>query len=138
MPALRRRDDTGATAIELALVLPVAITLIFVALYVGMYYFYAASAEHVARVVGRDASIPTHHVYPSEADEQTVAENAAGYLRPHLTGVSLTPVPAVGEGNALTVTVSYTLPGLAKVGSLLPFLPHPSGDLSRSVTVRYE
>lgn len=135
---MRRRNDVGATAIELALVLPVALTLIVVVLYLGMYFFYAATAEHVARAVGRDASIPSHHVYPSQSDEMTVAENAAWGLKMKPTAISLTPVPAVGEGNALTVTVTYRLPGLAKVGQLLPFLPHPSGELSRSVTVRYE
>src|SRR4051794_37986983 len=140
---MRPRDDSGATAVEFAIVLPIAITFIGVALYAGMYFFYAATAGHVARIVARDASIPSHGVYPSTADELRVAHDAVTHdgaeaLLPDPTSIRLTPQPAVGEGNELTVTVTYQLPGLSTVGRILPFLPHPSGTLQRSVTVRYE
>lgn len=133
----RFHKDEGATAVEFALVAPIVFLLIFIVIYVGMYYFYAALADHVARTVARDASIPSHGVYPSASNEITVANNAAQPLLPAPTNVALAPTPAPGEGNELTVTVDYDLPGLATLGRLLPFLPK-SGRLSRSVTVRYE
>ena len=135
MKALRR--DEGATALEFALVAPILFTLIFVVIYAGMYYFYAAVADHVARAVARDASIPSHGIYPSEADEKTVADSTAGTLLPSPTRVGLSSTPREAEGNELTVTVPYDIPGLSTVGQLLPFLPK-SGSLTRSVTVRYE
>lgn len=135
MRALRK--DDGATALEFALVAPILFVLIFVVLYAGMYYFYAAVADHVARAVARDASIPSHGVYPSEADEQAVAESTAGTLLPSPTSVGLSSTPRPAEGSELTVTVTYDIPGLSAVGRLLPFLPK-SGSMTRSVTVRYE
>ena len=129
--------DDGATAVEFALVAPVVFLLIFVVVYAGMYYFYAAVADHVARAVARDASIPNHRVYPSDADETTVAQHAAGTLLPSPTSVALSSTPRPAEGNELTVTVTYDIPGLSTVGQPLPFLPK-SGTLSRTVTVRYE
>jgi Flp pilus assembly protein TadG len=133
----RLRKDTGATAVEFALVAPVVFLLIFAVVFAGMYFFYAAVADHIAREVARDASIPSHGAYPTESDERTVASNSAGTLLPAPTTVDLTPTTTPGEGNELTVTVTYDVPGLAAVGQLLPFLPK-SGQLTRTVTVRYE
>lgn len=131
-----RRDD-GATAVEFALVAPIVFLLIFVVIYTGIYFFYAAVADHVARAVARDASIPSHGVYPTEGQEKALAVHSAGTLLPSPTSVALAPTPAAAEGNELTVTVTYDIPGLSTVGQLLPFLPK-SGTLTRTVTVRYE
>ena len=133
----RLRKDDGATALEFAIVAPIVLVLIFAVIYAGMYFFYAAVADHIARVVARDAAIPSHGVYPTTAEERAVAENAAGPLLPTPTNVALAPTPAAAEGNELTVTVSYDIPGLAAIGGLMPFLPK-SGALARTVTVRYE
>jgi Flp pilus assembly protein TadG len=133
----RPREDEGATALEFALVAPIVLVLVFAVIYAGMYFFYAAVADHVARVVAHDASIPNHHVYPSTDDERAVAEDAAGSLLPAPTSVALSPTPSAAEGNELTVTVTYDLPGLSAIGGLMPFLP-TSGTLTRTVTVRYE
>jgi len=131
-------DDAGATAIEFALVAPVVILLVFTALYGAVYAYYSAVAAHVARAVSRDASIPDHGVYPSAANEVTVANNASGTMMPNATSVTVTPTPAVGEGNAVAVTVTYDLPALARIGAVLPFAPQPPSTISRTVTVRYE
>lgn len=133
----RLHKDEGATALEFALVAPILLVLMFVVVYAGIYFFYAAVADHVARAVARDASIPSHGVYPTEADEKAVAESTAGSLLPSPTSVGLSSIPRQAEGNELTVTVTYDIPGLSAVGSLLPFLPK-SGALTRTVTVRYE
>jgi len=135
---MNRRHDTGAVAVELALVLPIAITVIFSTIYGGLYFYYSAAASHIARAVARDASIPDHGQYPSAADETTFASAAAGRMLPAPTSVSLNADPEVGAGNELTVTVTYDLPALTDVASLLPFLPGSSGTMTRTVTVRYE
>jgi Flp pilus assembly protein TadG len=134
----RRSNESGATAVEFALVAPVVILLIFGALYGGFYYYYTAAAAHVARATARDASIPDHGRYPSAADEMAYAKQAAGRMLPNPTSVAVQAIPAVGEGNAVTVTVTYELPALVQVGKVLPFLPHPGGVITKTVTVRYE
>lgn len=133
----RPRKDDGATAVEFALVAPIVFLLIFVVIYAGMYFFYAAVADHIAQVVARDAAVPSHGAYPSADDEDALARSKAGTLLPAPTSVDLTPTPSAAEGNELTVTVTYDIPGLSTVSQLLPFLPK-SGTLSRAVTVRYE
>lgn len=134
----RQRDDSGATAVEFAIVGLVAFPLIFLAIYAGLYYFYAGLATHVARVVAHDASIPDHGQYPGLNDELTVAHNAAGKLLPDPTSVTLVPDPSPGEGNELTVTVTYDVPGISAVEGLLPFLSSSHSHITRTVTVRYE
>jgi Flp pilus assembly protein TadG len=133
-----RRNDAGATAVEFALVAPVALLLIFATLYGAFYYYYVAAAAHVARAVARDAAIPAHGAYPTSVDEVAVANQAAGAMLPAPTSVSVVPLPTAGAGNAVTVTVTYDLPALVRIGRALPFLPHPGGTVSRTVTVRYE
>ena len=130
-------NDSGATAVEFALVAPIVFMLIFAALYGGFYYYYVAAASHVARAVARDASIPDHRVYPSSAAEMAVAEQAAGDMLPAPTTVSVVPGSTVREGNTVTVTVTYDLPGMLQIGRLLPFMPDAS-VIRRTVTVRYE
>lgn len=133
----RIRKDDGATAVEFAIVAPILFLTIFAVIYAGMYFFYAAVADHIARVVARDASIPSHGSYPSASDETALASNTAGTLLPAPTSISLTPTPTAAEGNELTVTVTYDIPGLTTIEGLLPFMP-ATGHLTRTVTVRYE
>jgi Flp pilus assembly protein TadG len=135
---MRRRNDAGAAAVEFALIAPVVILLVFGTLYGAIYCYYSAVATHVARAVARDAAIPDHGVYPSTADEVTVADDVTGTMMPSPTSVTVVPTPAVGEGNAVTVTVTYDLPALVRIGAVFPFLPQPDGVISRTVTVRYE
>lgn len=133
----RTRKDEGATAVEFAIVAPVVFVAIFAVVYAGIYFFYAAVADHIARVVAHDAVLPSHGVYPNVGDETALAKSTAGSLLPDPTSVSLSPTTTAAEGNELTVTVTYDIPGLATVKGLLPFLP-ASGHLTRTVTVRYE
>ena len=123
MRAAQRRDE-GTTALEFALVLPVIITTVFFGLYGAFYFFYGAMADHVARSVVRQVSIPvgqTGSAYP-DANAATVtsdAKSAAGTLIPNPTSVQTTSLPAAGtpkEGDMVTVTVTYKLPLLDMFG----------------------
>ncbi|HEX3705355.1 MAG TPA: TadE/TadG family type IV pilus assembly protein [Mycobacteriales bacterium] len=118
--AARTRKEDGATAVEFALVLPVLVTTIFFALYGGLYFYYGAMADHVARTVARQVSIPvgqTGSAYP-DANAATVvadAKAAAGTLIPNPSTATATSLPATSspeEGDMVTVTVTYKLPVL--------------------------
>jgi Flp pilus assembly protein TadG len=120
--AAQRRDE-GTTAVEFALVLPAIVTTVFFGLYGGLYFYYGAMADHVARSVAREVSIPigqTGSAYP-DADPATVtadAKSVAGNLMPSPTSVTTTSLPASGtpeEGDMVTVTVTYKLPGLSVI-----------------------
>jgi Flp pilus assembly protein TadG len=119
----RRADDEGAAAVELAIVLPVVLSVCFFALYGAMYFFYSAIADHVARTVARQVSIPvgeTGSGYP-DSNQATVlsdARAAAGTLMPDPTSASSTGTAA--EGKFVTVTVTYKLPLLSNLASVIP------------------
>jgi hypothetical protein len=121
------RDD-GATAVEFALVFPVVVATCFFALYGAMYFFYGAVADHVARSVARQVSIPVGQSgspYP-DADASTVmsdAKKAAGSLLPDPTSAVATRAPSSGtpkQGDFVTVTVTYKLPLLSQLASVVP------------------
>ncbi len=119
----RRGGDEGATAVEFAIVLPVVISVCFFALYGAMYFFYGAVADHVARTVARQVSIPvgeTGSGYP-DSNPGTVlgdARSAAGSLMPDPT--SATSTGAAAEGKLVTVSVTYKLPLLSNLASVIP------------------
>jgi Flp pilus assembly protein TadG len=112
------RRDEGATALEFALVFPVVAMVCFTALYGAMFFFYSAVADHVARSVARQVSIPVGQSgspYP-DANAATVmadAKNAAGALIPDPTSAVATRTPSTGtpkQGDFVTVTVTYKIP----------------------------
>ncbi|HVX70109.1 MAG TPA: TadE/TadG family type IV pilus assembly protein [Mycobacteriales bacterium] len=122
-----RRDDEGATAVEFALVLPVVVAVCFFALYGALFFFYSAMADHVARTVAREVSIPTTTsggTYP-DASVGTLAKKAAGTLIPDPSSAVATPKPSTGtpqEGDLVTVSVTYQLPVLSQLASVVPGL----------------
>jgi len=133
MRRLRREnlsDDRGATAVEFALVFPVILMVIFFALYGAMFFYYSAVAGHVARTVTRQISIPvgrTGSGYPAEdaTSLMTRADNVGGPMIPnasdataHNQGNDLTPE----EGDLVTVTITYKLPVMSQLASVIPGL----------------
>jgi Flp pilus assembly protein TadG len=137
------RRDSGATAVEFALILPVVISVLFFTLYGALFFYYSAVADHVARSVARQVSIPvgqTGTAYPDATPGAvaTDAKNTGGSLIPTPTGVTTVSAPASGtpeEGDLVTVSVTYHLPVLSQLSNLIPGL---SGidTLTRSATER--
>ena len=144
---MRPRDDRGATAVEFAICFPVVLMFVLMAMYGGMYVFYGAMADHVARTVARDVAIPTTRTgsaYPDEggSGQATVeqrARRAAAGLLPDPTTVTVTSARTnVAPGDEVTVTVSYEPSALEFVSGLLWFLPDPSEGITRSASARRE
>jgi Flp pilus assembly protein TadG len=133
--AAARRDE-GATALEFAIVLPVVLSVMFFALYGAMFFFYGAIADHVARTVSRVVSIPVtgNSAYPDVNCQSgqtcpaitAAAEKAAGSLLPNPTDAVVTWAPSNGQapeqGDLVTVTVTYKLPLLDQLASVIPGL----------------
>ena len=136
------RDD-GATAIEVALILPVFLATVLMTLYGGLYLYYAAVAEHVARHAVRDATLPVSgtSTYPTTGQVYTDAKTTGGPLIPAPTSVSLASNPSSGdprEGDEVTVTVTYQLPAVQSVANMMWFLPAPRTTVTRTATGRRE
>jgi Flp pilus assembly protein TadG len=136
------RDD-GATAIEVALVLPMFLATVLMTFYGGLYLYYAAVAEHVARHAVRDATLPMSgtSTYPTTDQVYATAKSTGGALIPAPTTVSLASTPyddPPREGDEVTVTVTYHLPAVQAVADALWFLPKPPTDVTRTATGRRE
>jgi Flp pilus assembly protein TadG len=121
--ALRTRRDEGATAVEFALVFPVVVAVCFFALWGALFFYYSAVADHVARTVVRQVSIPVGGTYPDHNAATVVsdAKAAAGTLIPTPTKAVAVSSPATAdpdEGDLVTVTVTYKLPVLSMIPGL--------------------
>jgi Flp pilus assembly protein TadG len=138
-----RSRDEGATAVEMALILPVVFTVVFFTLYGAMFVYYSAIADHVAQKVAREVSIPTGSTgssYPDAVHGLVSGDvsSAAGGLIPTPQGWSTTSLPSTGEpqeGDLVTVSVTYHLPVLSQLSSLVPGLTGID-SVTRSATER--
>ena len=145
--------DRGAVAVEFALLLPLALLIIFFTLALGLRTFYAAAAEFVARDVARQGSIETGpglvRSYPNQAELQDKARGSLGgavLSRATVTRTLVTDpgVSQSGEGDLLTVTVTSAVPGVAGLQAFVNAVPGPPLNLSflstvsQSATVRLE
>jgi Flp pilus assembly protein TadG len=137
------RRDEGATALEFAIVFTVVLAVCFFALYGAMFFFYGAIADHVARSVARQVSIPVAQSgsgYPDATASTVVsdAKAAAGSLLPNPTSAVATASPSTGtpaQGDLVTVTVTYKLPVLSNLASVIPGLS-AIDTISRSASER--
>lgn len=135
--------DEGATALEFAIVCPVVLAVCFFALYGAMFFYFSAVADHVARSVARQVSIPTGQsgsAYPDATAATVVsdADSAAGSLLPNPTSAVATSAPTTttpSQGDLVTVTVTYQLPVLSQLATVIPGLS-AIDTISRSASER--
>lgn len=119
----RSRDDRGATAVETAIVLPVTLALLAGVFVFGLHMAYAGIADHAARVGLRTASVRTGRTYASQTDvENKIKGLAPSSFMGNPTSVVLSSVnPGTpGQGDEVSVSVTYDVPGLVSAINLLP------------------
>ena len=121
----RSRDDRGATAVEFALVVPLALLLIGSIVTFALHMTYSALADHAARVALKKAVIRTSAGYPTEAQvRQTAADLFAAGLLGSPTDLDMTRgggTAPVGQGDTVTIRVTYDLPAVRSAAGLVPF-----------------
>lgn len=137
-----RRDEKGATAVEFAIVFPLALLFIGVLLFLGLRGLAAAVANDAARDGARYASMRSSNNAPFPSDS-----DIASYVADEETP-SWLPAPTVvvtsdgdGGGSQVTVTVTYENIGfLAAAGSFLEAVgvTDSADDVSKTATVRRE
>lgn len=144
------RDERGATAVEFAIVFPLALLFTFTLMYFGFRALIAVATNEIAREGARFASMRESNAddFPTEAEVEAFldATHNPGWLPP--ADVSLTSV-GEGSGSRVTVTVTFQDLGLLNVTgsavraiSAVFFDTPPNGvdfnDVSKSVAVRRE
>lgn len=103
------RSDHGATAVEFALVLPLVLGFVGMALTGGLAFTYDALVHRGAEYAAREAAVPEGLYASSYATEEEVTAAAATgtvLFEPTSVTVVCSPSPC-GEGRRVTVRVSY-------------------------------
>ncbi len=97
-------DESGAAAVEFALVSVLLLTLLFGIVQYGYYFFQATSAEHGAREGARLAAVGVN----SCATWQAEVVERAGSANVSASNVDMTYSPAFDVGAEITVTIAWT------------------------------
>lgn len=104
-----RRSERGATAVEFALVLPLLLGLIGMALTGSLAFTYDALVHRGAEYAAREAAVPVglyERTYATEDEVVAAAATGAILLQPTTVTVVCAPSPC-HEGGQVTVRVSY-------------------------------
>lgn len=129
------RDSSGAAAIEMAIVLPLFLTVVFGILAYGIYLGAAHSTQQLAADAARVS------IAGLTAEERTSL--AANFVRSHAADypllwpehVAIKAGPSAARADDFTVVVTYDARVLP-IWSLAPFLPLPSEQIERVAVVR--
>ncbi|MHA7153846.1 TadE/TadG family type IV pilus assembly protein [Arthrobacter sp. TMN-50] len=99
-----KQNETGAVAVEFALILPILLLLVFGTVEFGRAYNTQVTLTHAAREGVRAMAI---HNDPAVA--RTAAKNAAVSVNPSLTDANFRSIAACVPGAQTTVTIDYSL-----------------------------
>lgn len=118
------RDDKGATAVEFALIAPVALFLIGAVLTFGFYGVFNAIAQNAVREAARFAAVPADPyagVYPDDGAiyARLVSEAPSVMGAPTSFTVTRLGGSVPGNGDIVTVTATYDTPVLGALEGLL-------------------
>jgi Flp pilus assembly protein TadG len=130
-PAPGKRHQSGATAVEFAIVAPVFVLALMAIASYGGYFWLAHSVQQLANDGARSAIAGLNQSERQQLAQSTVSAEVTSYaaLKP-----ALTTVAEVEQSGAITVTVSYDATNSGFW--LVKFLPMPSTTIARSATVK--
>lgn len=128
-----RGDDRGATALEFALVAPIAILVIATLTTFALHMTYSALADHTARVGLQKGVLRMSTGYATEAEVKASIESVfAGNVLGNPDTVQLVRQDAVpGQGDTVRVRVTYTVAPVDAAAGLAP--PGPLRDVLRQL-----
>ncbi|WP_026553245.1 TadE family protein [Arthrobacter sp. H20] len=101
---MAKQNETGAVAVEFALVLPILLLLVFGIVEFGRAYNTQVSLTHAAREGVRAMAIHNNPVVARKA-----AKDAAVSLNPGLTDINFSSIASCVPGTQVTITINYTL-----------------------------
>lgn len=142
----RRTDESGAAAVEFALVLIPFLVLVFGLIQYGIYFFGVQAGSHAANSAVRQLSVgncQSAGALQTYLNNQLNDGNGDAQLSPSPLGVTYrtpanvtvsTPLPATAVGGTVTLRFKFTTPNLK-----FPLLPYISdSSVTREVQARIE
>ena len=132
----RRRRRRGASAVELALILPLLITIVLGCIDFGRFAYYYISVTNAARVGAQFASFNPVTVATQPAWEQELRQVVLAEMpkpRPDEDPITIPLAQVIVDGNFKRAQVTVSYPFTTKVD--WPFLPN-SFSLARKVEMR--
>lgn len=121
----RRAHETGAVAVEFALVLPIFMGLVLGIAEFGRAFNVQVSLTEAAREAARYAAIHCAETGYSDSSAQNAGVAAAPSvgLVPSNIGITYSPGGSCTSGSNAVVTVSYTTPWMTGFPALIPGMP---------------
>jgi len=121
----RRRHETGAVAVEFALILPIFLALVLGIAEMGRAFNIQVSLSEAARQASRYAAVHCSEAGYSPANAQAAGVSAAPSVA--LTNadiaIAYTGTGTCADGNDVSVSISYTTPWMTGFPNLVPGMP---------------
>ncbi|MDI1264029.1 MAG: pilus assembly protein [bacterium] len=129
------RCQSGASAVEFAIMLPLFLMLIFGIIVFGSYLAMVHGVQQLAAEAARSSVAGIDNAERNSLATGYVAANAATYPLIVATNLSVNAAPSGADPNVYVVTVNYNAAGTFIYS--LPFVPSPPTTIVRSAAIQY-
>lgn len=131
-PRARARRESGASAVEFALVLPVLMLLVMGIIQFGYYFFAANAASSTAREVARRVAVGD--CWDAGAFNTFVQTQVSGMLDVDAAGTGMSPALGAGTDVGQVVDITVTVANTDIIG----YVPGIPETVARTFTTRIE
>jgi len=129
------RDESGATAVEFAMMLPIFLTLVFGIVVFGSYFAMIHGVQQLAAEAARTSVAGLSDTERNSLATSYVTTNVADYPLLDATKVNVVAAPSGSDPNVYVVTVNYD--ASSSFIFSLPFVPVLPPSISRSAVIPY-
>lgn len=142
LPATRRtlfdrlnpRDNSGAAAVEFAVVFPLFMVITLAVLAYGIYYGAAHSVQQLAADAARSSVAGLSATERMALSQAYVRDNAASYPLLHANKITIATTPGTASADDMIVTVTYDS-RLLPIWGFSTLLPLPSPIIERAAVI---
>jgi Flp pilus assembly protein TadG len=128
-------NESGATAVEFAMMLPIFLTLVFGIVVFGSYFAMIHGVQQLAAEAARTSVAGLSDTERNSLARSYVTTSVADYPLLDATKVNVVAAPSSSDPNVYVVTVNYD--ASSSFIFTLPFVPVLPPSISRSAVIPY-